>query len=274
MPRTAPVLALALATLAAAPAAAQDRDRRDDCPTWNDSRRATHCEVRELTLAARRLLEVDGGQNGGVSVEGWDRDEIRVRAKVVTHARSDAEARAIAERIQVDAGPERSDRGRGQALRAEGPDDVGDGEGWSVSYEIMVPRATDLELTAHNGGLSLTNVAGRVAMRTVNGGIKVAGAAGDVRGETSNGGLSVDLDGVTWTGRGLDLETSNGGVTIAVPRGYSAVLETGTVNGGLDLGIPITVQGRLDRRIRTELGRGGPLIRAMTTNGGVRVREK
>lgn len=267
MSRTAPVLALALAALgAAAPAAAQDRDRRDDCPAWNDSRRATHCEVRDLTLAARRLLEVDGRQNGGVSVEGWDRDEIRVRAKVVAQARGDAEARAIAQRIVVDE--------RGQTLRADGPDDLGDGESWSVSYEIMVPRATDLELTAHNGGLSLTNVAGRVAMRTVNGGIRVTGAAGDVRGETSNGGISVDLDGATWTGRGLDLETSNGGVTIAVPRGYSAVLETGTVNGGLDLDIPITVQGRLDRRIRTELGRGGPTIRAMTTNGGVRIREK
>jgi len=259
-----PALAITLAAIgAAAPAAAQDRD---DCRGSYGGDRATHCEVRELTLGARRLLEVDGRQNGGVSVEGWDRNEIRVRAKVVAHARTEAEARAIAERIQVDE--------RGETLRADGPDDLGDREGWSVSYEIMVPRATDLELTAHNGGLSLTNVAGRVAMRTVNGGIKVAGAAGDVRGETSNGGISIDLVGSSWDGRGLDLETSNGGVTIAVPRGYSAVLETGTVNGGMDLGIPITVQGRLDRQIRTELGRGGATIRATTTNGGVRVREK
>lgn len=258
-----PALALTLAaTGLAAPAAAQDRD---DCRGSYGGDRASHCEVRELTLGARRLLEVDGRQNGGVSVEGWDRNEIRVRAKVVAHARTEGEARAIAERIQVDE--------RGQTLRADGPDDLGNREGWSVSYEIMVPRTTDLELTAHNGGLSLVNVAGRVAMRTVNGGIKVAGAGGDVRGETSNGGISVELVGSSWEGRGLDLETSNGGVSITVPRGYSAVLETGTVNGGLDLGIPITVQGRLDRQIRAELGRGGPTIRAMTTNGGVRVRE-
>jgi hypothetical protein len=260
--RSAVVLAAAL--VAALPAGAQ---RRDACEgSYYNSDRASHCEVRELTLGARRLLAVDGRQNGGVSVEGWDRNEIRVRAKVVAQASTDAEAQAIAAAVRID--------DRGQVLQADGPETAGTRGGWSVSYEIMVPRNTDLELEAHNGGLSLANVAGRVAMRTVNGGIKVENAAGDVRGSTSNGGISVDLAGARWEGQGLDLETSNGGVTIAMPRGYSATLETGTVNGSLRLDVPITVQGRIERHIRTELGRGGPLVRAVTTNGGVRVTER
>ena len=58
---------------------------------------------------------------------------------------------------------------------------------------------------------------------------------------------------------------------LRIPEGYSARLETGTVNGRLDIGFPVTVQGRLDKMLTTELGSGGKLIRARTTNGGVKI---
>jgi hypothetical protein len=59
---------------------------------------------------------------------------------------------------------------------------------------------------------------------------------------------------------------------LRVSRGYSAHLETGTVNGGVDIDFPVMVQGKIGRRITTDLGKGGPTIRVITTNGGVDVR--
>jgi len=94
---------------------------------------------------------------------------------------------------------------------------------------------------------------------------------GDVRGATTNGGLQIELDGARWSGTGLDARTTNGGVTVSVPRGYSAELETSTVNGGFDIDFPVTVQGLIGHTLRTTLGDGGPTIRAVTTNGGVRI---
>ncbi|HUG54310.1 MAG TPA: hypothetical protein VMR21_11945 [Vicinamibacteria bacterium] len=38
--------------------------------------------------------------------------------------------------------------------------------------------------------------------------------------------------------------------------------------------LPVRVQGRLGRELSTDLGAGGPTIRAMTTNGGVVVRRR
>ena len=111
-------------------------------------------------------------------------------------------------------------------------------------------------------------------MQTVNGGVAVMDAAGDIRGRTQNGGVSVDLTGRSWDGRGLDLETTNGGISLSVPADYSAELETGTVNGGMRIDFPVTVQGRLSQQIRTRIGAGGPLIRAVTTNGGVNIRQR
>jgi len=111
-------------------------------------------------------------------------------------------------------------------------------------------------------------------LETVNGGLSLADVDGDVRGRTVNGGVTADLSGDRWRGAGLDLRTSNGGVHITVPCNYSAKLETATVNGGMDLGFPITVQGQVGKQISTQLGGGGATIRATTTNGGVTVRRR
>ena len=279
-PHSRSLTAAALLLITAAPLSAQrsresDADDRarssrasdaDWCRGWRDDDRESYCEERQLTLDARRTLRVDGRQNGGVQVSGWDRDEIRVVARVQVNARSEREARDIAHDVRI------SD---GDVLRADGPSRLGRNEHWSVSYEIMVPRRTDLQLEASNGGLSVADVSGRVAMRTVNGGLHVSNAAGDVRGRTTNGGVTAELTGDRWEGTGLDLETTNGGVRLVMPRDYSAPLEMGTVNGGMQIDFPITVQGRLDRRrLNTQIGRGGAPIRVVTTNGGVIIRRR
>jgi len=111
-------------------------------------------------------------------------------------------------------------------------------------------------------------------LRAVNGSITLREVSGDVRGETSNGSVNASLDGNSWKGEGLDLTTSNGSVNLEIPSKYNARLETGTVNGGMNIDFPITVQGFIGRRITTTLGSGGPRVRAVTTNGGVRIRQR
>jgi DUF4097 and DUF4098 domain-containing protein YvlB len=129
----------------------------------------------------------------------------------------------------------------------------------------------DLDLRAYNGGLRVQGVTGRIELTTTNGGITLAGIGGDVRGRTSNGGLNIDLAGASWQGAGLDVRTTNGGITLRVPDGYSAMLETGTVNGRVRTDIPLTVRGDIRRDISAQLGQGGPPIRVRTTNGAVRI---
>ena len=234
-------------------------DRDVECD-WNGDRE-TYCEHREFVLPARGELAVDAGPNGGIDVAGWDRDEVRLVARVRAWSR-DGDPESLAREIAIRT--ESTIEARGQRTR--------DREGWSVSFELMVPRATELRLHANNGGISLDGLTGSVAARTTNGGLSLTGGEGRVRGGTTNGGIHVELTGETWRGGGVDLETTNGGIRIEVPEDYSAELETGTVNGGLQFDFPVTVQGRINRTLRTELGNGGALIRVRTTNGGVVIR--
>jgi hypothetical protein len=226
------------------------------------------CEVREFTLrAGGGVITVDGGPNGGIDVQGWDRSEIHILAKVQAWDRRGGEPEVIVRDIVVETG---------SVIRADGPRMRGSwNPGWSVSYRLMVPNRSSLDLETVNGGIDITDVYGSIDFRAVNGGIDLVGVGGDVRGRTTNGGIDVDLEGAQWDGAGLDVETTNGGVVLSVPRDFRANLTTGTVNGGLNIDFPITIQGRINRRrITTELNGGGPTIRAVTTNGGVTVRRR
>ena len=228
---------------------------------WRGGPRAHVCEVRDVTVPGRGTLSVEAGPNGSITVTGEDRRDVQVRATVQAWAGDEAEAQRIASAVNV-----RSDG----VLRAEGPAQEGR-TGWSVSYEVLAPRAIDLDLNTHNGSIAVTDVRGELELEAHNGSLRIEGVAGNVRGRTTNGGVDARLTGDTWEGAGLDLRTTNGGVRLRVPEDYSARLETGTVNGGIDVDFPVTVQGRIGREFSTTLGDGGPLLRAATTNGQVRV---
>lgn len=234
------------------------------CGDWqNDSRRANHCEIKEQTLAATGgVIKIDGRQNGGISVKGWDKNEILVRARIQAMAATQAEADSLASQIVVNT--------NGANIFASGPDSRKD-YSWSVSIEVFVPRRSDLSLVSHNGGIAIADVNGKMDFEAVNGGVVLNRVGGNVHGQTTNGGLMVHLTGDRWDGDGLDVKTTNGGINMLLPANYSAHLETGTVNGSLKIGFPVTVQGEITRELAVNLGSGGPTIRARTTNGGVRI---
>jgi len=229
---------------------------------WGGRDQDRYCMVLSAALADPGSLSIDGGMNGGVNVEGWGGDAVEVRAKVWANARTEARAQEIAEAVRIIS--------RSGSLSADGPD-TGRRESWGVSWVVRVPRGTDLDLETHNGGISINGVTGHIRFAALNGGVHLEGVGGDVEGRTTNGGLHVELDGDHWNGAGLDVETVNGGVTVYVPQSYSAQLETGTVNGGIDVDFPVTVRGRIGRSLSVALGDGGTTVRAVTTNGGVRI---
>ena len=233
---------------------------------WSSGDRVSFNELREMTIPATGSINVDGGQNGGISVKGEDRGDILVRACVQSWGKTDDSAKAVAGNIKI---------ATGGTIKAE---NAGDDKNWSVSYQILVPRATNLNLTAHNGGISISGTDGSAEFQTMNGGVSVGNLAGSVKGRTTNGGVNVSLSGTTWKGSGLDVQTTNGGVNISMPENYAAHVETGTVNGGFNSEIPsLTVETRDENgrrrstKISTDINGGGAPIRVITTNGGVRI---
>ena len=253
-------------TIAIALTAFADQDKESmGCRDKWENDRFTHCEIQEQTLAPSGTLAVDARQNGGVSVKGWDRNEILVRARIQASGTSQADADALAKQVHIETS--------GSKIFATGPENRREAY-WSVSYEIFVPRRSDLSLVSHNGGISIVDVQGRLDFTAVNGGVSLRHVGGAVHGGTTNGGLSIELTGDRWDGEEMDVKTTNGGINMSVPENYSAHLETGTVNGHINVDFPVSVHGEINRRLSIDLRSGGALVRAVTTNGGVSIQRK
>lgn len=265
--------ALAVVLLASTSATAQQRTLPDDDWCKNSSEwgheRERACEVRETMVPASRL-DINGGPNGGIKVKTWDRSDILVRSRVSAVADTEADARSFVRDTEVTVTDGR--------VRADIPETRDDG--WvNVNFEVFVPRETDLELRALNGGVAVEGVEGDIEAEAMNGGITLSGVAGAVRARTMNGGVSVALAGDAWEGRGLDVETTNGGISVALPEGYSAELEARTRVGRIStdgLSLPRESERRgyqVGDRVEATLGRGGAPLRLRTTNGGVSIQQ-
>lgn len=264
LPRLLPLLALAAV---AAPAAAQPTadELLERCRSGRtQAGRERHCEVRESRLPAG-ALRLDAGTNGGVTVRAYDGREVVVRAVVLAHAGSAARARGLAGGVRV-----RTDG----TVRAEGPR-TAEREGWHVSYDVLVPARTDLDLQARNGPLSVSGVTGTLRLAAENGPVNLDRLGGDVRARVRNGPINVTLEGARWSGAGLDAESVNGPISVRMPRAYAARIEGGTTHGPISTDLPMS--GRNDRpwgprTLRTEVNGGGPTLRFVTVNGPLSIR--
>jgi DUF4097 and DUF4098 domain-containing protein YvlB len=265
-------LLLAILCLCGGSTFAQEKTQRGGsfCDNNNYSsgdNKVSHKELRESTVSAGGLVNVDARRNGGIRVRGENRADVLVRACVQTRGATDEEARTVARGIRIETG---------STIRAEAATDE---TNWAVSYEILVPRATNLKLATHNGGIHLSGVDGSIEFEAKNGGIHLNDIAGNVKGRTANGGLHIELSGSSWKGSGLDVETTNGGVHLSIPETYAARIETGTVNGGFKSDIPaLNVERNAERnsgnrggRVTADLNGGGAPVRIITTNGGVKI---
>jgi hypothetical protein len=174
----------------------------------------------QLATAGLRSLKVEASHNGGVRVTGSGGSGYAVSA--CKAAALDSTLRNIHVNL------------RGNEVSVDGPDD----DQWVVYFLVQAPRGATLDLRAHNGEVSVTDlVDGTVTARTENGPLSIkrstgtidanaqngpidlAGGSGSVKMHAENGPISVKLDGTSWNGS-LDASTQNGPVSLKVPSGY------------------------------------------------------
>src|SRR4029453_2480286 len=169
--------ALLVAPMALGAMAAQQRGGDDDwCRNEQSGDDRGHaCVVREFKVAATAGTLAVSGTNGGISVEGEARGDVRILARISANAETDARARDLVAAIQLNPTLDQ--------VEATGPQ-TRNREGWSVSYRLYVPRALNMNLRTTNGGISIRDIDSKVDFRTTNGGVKLTAVHGAGRGKT------------------------------------------------------------------------------------------
>jgi len=200
--------------------------------------------------------------NGSVQVEGWDRDEVEVRA-VKTSQNDPRDVDRV--QIEVESHPCEVD------VHTRYPD--GEGVGVAVEYHIHVPNRVLLgSVHTVNGSLVVRGVDGGGELRSVNGDVEVLQSSGRFNAKTTNGNLRLELRQLS-DGAPMNLETVNGSVELGLPWDARADLNVRNMNGDLYSEVPVTSAAALPgaRAFHGRLGHGGGAISVRTVNGGIRL---
>jgi len=242
-----------------------------------DDQPAAHAEE-IVPVGDLRSLVVRAPQNGGIHVTGSDSGRLEVRA--CKAAAFDSSLNDIRVRVS------------GNELTADGPSN----DRWVVYFLVRAPRNQTLDLSAHNGPISLRNVNGTIGARAVNGPISLRNSSGNINVETTNGPISLDggsgamklnatngpitvkLRGDTWDGS-VDAHTENGPVSLRMPSSFrSAVVVESEGRSPVSCRAAVCSQARRtwddeDNR-RIEFGSGPTIVHLSTVNGPVSVKEQ
>jgi hypothetical protein len=146
---------------------------------------------------------------------------------------------------------------------------TGDNVQANVTYDISLPRAMNLNIDTVNGRIEIADVAGNLNLETTNGRIELARCRGSVEAETTNGGIKAELLEVV-SGRAIRLGTTNGHISVTVPKTIAANIDAATTNGSIDTELPVTTTSKTHRNsLRGTINGGGAELKLRTTNGGI-----
>ena len=228
-------------------------------------------------------LRVESEVNGGLQVQGWDKDTYSVTVCKAADA-SMSNVEQIFSQIKLSV-----ENGRVSVSGPSGRDN------WTVFLLIRAPKSANLELKAQNGPLSIYDLDGKLVARAINGPISLQGFSGDadisaengpidltgnsgkMRLHTENGPISVSLSGDAWKGSGLQADAQNGPLTLRVPKNYQSSLLVES-----DGRSPMSCQASFcsdahktwdeDSR-RIEFGNAPAVIHLSTVNGPISVKQ-
>ncbi len=246
----------------------------------------------ETKTLPNQPLTVTASRNGGIQVLNWNKPEFSIKICKAAAANSDSGAEQLVKQISMNA--------QNGVVTVNGPDRQNsgnyDGPLWSASLVIFAPVGSTMDLTAHNGGISLKGVnanvtghtenggislnqsSGKADLEARNGGISIKDCSGDVKANVQNGGISIKLAD-EWQGAGLVANTRNGGVTVEIPKNFRSSLEiASTGHGSIQCkstacdSMQRTWNDRDDRILR--LGGSPAVVRATTVNGGIVVKDR
>ncbi|MFB0979453.1 MAG: DUF4097 family beta strand repeat-containing protein [Alteromonadaceae bacterium] len=204
--------------------------------------------------------------NGGVDIEGWDKNEIKITAIITADDQEDRD------RIKIQFHQSSNDVSVETEYEKQLPWGRNDSSG-RVDYKVMVPFGASLaEIDLVNGLLVIDKVKGEIKANTVNGAINVQGLADDVELNSVNGSIKAtyhQIDNID----DIDLTTVNGSIKLYLPSELSATINAETMHGSIKTAFGLSSNKKVfsGRSLSGSVGRGDININLESVNGSIKV---
>ena len=204
--------------------------------------------------------------NGGVDIEGWDKNEIKITAIITADDQEDRD------RIKIQFHQSSNDVSVETEYEKQLPWGRNDSSR-RVDYKVMVPFGASLaEIDLVNGLLVIDKVKGEIKANTVNGAINVQGLADDVELNSVNGSIKAtyhQIDNID----DIDLTTVNGSIKLYLPSELSATINAETMHGSIKTAFGLSSNKKVfsGRSLSGSVGRGDININLESVNGSIKV---
>jgi DUF4097 and DUF4098 domain-containing protein YvlB len=225
-----------------------------------EKRGATRDAVAELEVAVNQSgnlieLEVKRPRSEGFSGMGFHHSAT---AKLIVSVPRRADIRA------------RSGDGSIRIERVTGTLELRTGDGSIHANETN----GQLTLNTGDGSISVDGAEGSLDLNTGDGGVNVAGKLTAVKLHTGDGSIVYRAERGTAMSDDWEITTGDGGVTLYLPREFSAELDAHTGDGAIrnELDVSAAGGGEVSRRtVRGRVGDGGKRLRIRTGDGSIRL---
>jgi len=166
--------------------------------------------------------------NGSITVEAWDKDEVRLEATKIGDSKEsladvDIKVESTADSFSVEADykswkwNEKRNENRNRKLEVE--------------FRLSVPRTAVLnEIETVNGSVTVSNFTNITKVSAVNGNVTATNLKGAANLSTVNGQVMADFDRVAPSSK-INLSTVNGQVSLVVPSDVNAIAVMGIAAG-------------------------------------------
>lgn len=244
-------------------------------------------EVRRLGYGGS--VSIVGAPDGSISVEGWTRNEVAISAEIQLRADTEADLNLLAAVntfvLDEDVNHVRvlstgtHDKEFMRRVAKKFPKTLL-GLPWKIDYRIRVPLATDVEINAGRGPISISGVEGNIRLSATESEVKLNLTGGTLMATVAVGRVNLNIPSRSWRGIGAELRVAAGEINLVMPNGFSGdidaeILRLGRIDNGYE--------GLVDRRtrgvpgtnqLRATAGAGGPSFKLVLGDGVIYIKKQ
>jgi len=205
---------------------------------------------------------------GSITIIGAEVTDCNGTAEICVKAPTEEEAMEIAGKVKVNLIPQ----GKTLTFKIEKPH-LKHNRSISISYNITVPKQTNLQLESDVGEICISNISGEIKAKTDVGKIKCKEISGDIDLKTDVGEVKVVYCETAPALRNASIKTDVGGIDFTVPTDFSATVDAKTDVGSISTELPMTVKGKVSKSLHGTIGEGKSKVNLSTDVGSIKIRQ-
>ena len=242
-------------------------------------------EVRRLAYGG--TLTLIGPPDGSFTIEGWPRSEVDISAEIQLRADTerDLDLLAAVNTFVLDEDANHlqvltmgtHDKAFMRSVAKKFPKTLL-GLPWRIDYRVRVPFATDLEINAGRGPVSISGVEGNIRLSAAESAANFKLTGGTLSATIAIGKVKLEIPAKSWRGVGAELRMAVGEITVEVPTGFSGdfdaeILRAGKIENSFE-GLQLREnQGQTPHKIKARAGAGGAAFNLTVGDGVIYIKK-